>query len=102
VRRAVVFSPESLRDFDQLFDYIAEQSGAKRALAYTRRVKAHCLSLGDFAERGTRRDDLQSGLRVTGFERRVAIAFHVGTKRVIIDRVLYGGRDLRRAFPEEE
>jgi toxin ParE1/3/4 len=45
-------------------------------------------------ERGTRRDDLQPGLRIVGFERRVTIAFHVEPGTVTIDRVLYGGRDV--------
>jgi toxin ParE1/3/4 len=34
------------------------------------------------------------GLRIIGFERRVAIAFHIDPGRVTIDRILYGGRDL--------
>jgi toxin ParE1/3/4 len=34
------------------------------------------------------------GLRVAGFERRVAIAFHIAPDTVTIDRILYGGRDL--------
>jgi hypothetical protein len=33
-------------------------------------------------------------LRVVGFERRVAIAFHIGSGTVTVDRILYGGRDL--------
>jgi len=31
---------------------------------------------------------------VTGFERRVTIAFHITPEKVVIDRILYGGRDL--------
>lgn len=49
-----------------------------------------------------RRDDLQAGLRIVGFERRVTIAFHVGPTTVTIDRVLYGGRDLDRVFGDED
>jgi toxin ParE1/3/4 len=41
---------------------------------------------------------LRPGLRVTGFERRVAIAFHVAADTVVVDRILYGGRDLDGAF----
>lgn len=51
-----------------------------------------------FPERGTRREDLRSGLRIIGFERRVTIAFHVAADRITVDRVLYGGRDLSRAL----
>jgi toxin ParE1/3/4 len=51
-----------------------------------------------FPERGRRRDDLRRGLRIVGFGRRVTIAFHVADDRITIDRILYGGRDLTRAF----
>src|ERR1051326_6309833 len=50
------------------------------------------------AERGTRRDDLRPGLRVAGFERRITIAFHVDAETLVIDRILYGGRDIHRAL----
>ncbi len=33
-----------------------------------------------------------------GFERRVAIAFRVTGRKVEINRVLYGGRDIERAL----
>jgi toxin ParE1/3/4 len=97
-RRPVVFSPEAQDDLRRLSLYIAERSGASRALAYLDRIEASCLGLGDFPERGTRRDDLWPGLRTMGFERRVTIAFTVATEAVTILRVLYGGRDLEAAF----
>lgn len=90
----VVFAPEAQLDLLDLYDMVAEDGGGERALAYVERVQAVCLRLAVFPERGTRRDDVRPGLRVIGFERRVAIAFHVGAGRVTIDRVLYGGRDL--------
>jgi toxin ParE1/3/4 len=74
--------------------YIAEQSGDDRVMGYIERIEAQCRSLSNFPERGTRRDDVASGLRLIGFERRVAIAFHVDPRVVTIDRILYGGRDL--------
>jgi toxin ParE1/3/4 len=39
--------------------------------------------------------------RLAGFERRVAIAFTVSADAVTILRILYGGRDLRTAFDDE-
>jgi toxin ParE1/3/4 len=51
-----------------------------------------------FPERGRRRDDLRPGLLIIAFGRRATIAFHVAGDRITIDRVLYGGRDLTRAF----
>ena len=96
----VVFAPEAQLDLLDLYDTIAQGGGSGHALAYVERVQAACLRLATFPERGTRRDDIRPGLRVVGFERRVAIAFHVDAARVTINRILYGGRDLGAAFPE--
>lgn len=43
-------------------------------------------------------DDIAPGIRILGFERRVVIAYRVRAGEVEIVRVLYGGRDLDRAF----
>ena len=94
--REVSFSPEAKADLSSLYDYIAEHSGAFRALAYIERVEQWCLGLATFPERGTRRDDLRPGLRVVGYERRLVAAFMVTRDAVTILRVLYGGRDLRQ------
>jgi len=82
----------------KLYDYIAERSGESRADGYIDRIQEFCESLGKAPMRGARRDDLKKGLRVLGFERRVAIAFRVTDSRVIVARVLYGGRDLGKAI----
>lgn len=97
----VVFAPEAQADLLALYDAIAGDSGEERALAYVERIEGACLSLADFPERGARRDAIRPGLRVVGFERRVAIAFHVTTITVAIDRILYGGQDLGSAFNED-
>lgn len=52
--------------------------------------------LAEYPERGTKRDDLMSGLRTIGFERRVTIAFRVMKKRVEIVSIAYGGRAFER------
>lgn len=90
----VEFSPEALTDLLDLYDYIAVHDGAARALGYVDRIDGFCRSLSTFPERGKRRDDLRPGLRVVGFERRVAIAFNVADNVVTILRILYGGRDV--------
>jgi len=61
---------------------------------------AACRSPGTFPERGTARDDLRPGLRTTTYRRRVTIAFHITATQVVIDRILYGGRDLPALFEE--
>ena len=47
------------------------------------------------------RDDIFSGLRVTGFERRVTIASVVTDTSVLIEGVFYGGRDLTKALTDK-
>ncbi len=96
----VVFAPEARDDLVALYRFIAEQSGDDRAMAYLERIEVYCRGFVAFPERGLRRDDLLPGLRVVGFERRVAIAFHVEPNRITIDRILYGGRDLDRLAPD--
>jgi len=101
VTRKVIFAPEAEQDLLELYDYIAVNSGPERAHGYTDRIVAACLGLVTFPERGTRRDDLRPGLRTTTFRRRVTIAFHITSTTVAIDRVLYGGRDLKPLFDDD-
>jgi len=98
VTRDVIFAPEALTDLFDLYDRIAADSGAERARNYIDRIVATCRNLVTFPERGTRRDDLRPGLRTTTYRRRVTIAFHITPTQVVIDRILYGGRDLPALF----
>jgi toxin ParE1/3/4 len=94
----VVFAPEARSDLLDIYDYIAARSGPARALGFTERLVSYCTSPAVFPQRGTQRNDLRPGLRIIGYRRRVTIAFHVTSDTVIIDRILYGGRDLPRAL----
>lgn len=94
----VEFNPEARTDLLSLYDYIAEESGEHRALAYIARIEAACLSLETFPLRGKLLKGIRPGLRVLGFERRASIAFQVNPGVVTIFRVLYGGRDLEGAL----
>ena len=96
--REVVFSPEALADLLSLFDYVAGESAESRALAYITQIEAYCASFAECPDRGTRRDEIREGLRVVGFKRRVTIAFHVEPDRVVFDRILYAGRDIKEAI----
>ena len=95
----IEFSPEALSDLIDLYDFIAERDGEERAISYIDRIEECCRSLSVFPNRGIRRDDLRSGLRILGFERRAVIALRVQADTVTILRVLYGGRDVETAFP---
>ena len=74
-KREVVLSPEAQADLLGLYDCIAEHSGRARAIAYIGRIEKYCLGFELLGERGTRRDDIRSGLRIVGFERRVTNRF---------------------------
>jgi toxin ParE1/3/4 len=102
VRPTIIFTPEAQDDLLDLYDYIADHGSSARALRYLERIEKTCLSLSTLPVRGTCRNDLRPGLRVMGFERRVLIAFRVSDDSVAILRVLYGGRSVELAFPQEE
>ncbi|MDP3163821.1 MAG: type II toxin-antitoxin system RelE/ParE family toxin [Reyranella sp.] len=92
-RRTVAFAPEARSDVLQLGDWIAERAGVDVALNYIERLEAYCMGFETAGERGHRRDDIRTGLRVVGFERRVAIAFTVSNTEVTILRLYYGGQN---------
>ena len=92
------FAPEARDDLLKLYDFIATQSGAARAIAYVGRIEAFCLGFERFPQRGIAREDVLPGLRLVGFEKRITLAFHIANDVVVFDRILYGGRQ----FPLEE
>ena len=94
----VVFAETAKADLDDIFAWIADRAGLKVALAYTSRLERFCLDMTPFPQRGTSRNDIRTGLRTLGFERRVTIAFTVKEDDIIILRILYAGRSLDLAF----
>ena len=90
----VLFSAQAQADFDDLYAYLADQAGEATADAYTARLDRYVRSFSQFPERGTQHDHIRPGLRITGFERRVSIAFTVRGDAVVILRLLYAGRSL--------
>lgn len=94
--RPVAFAPEAEADLIALYDWIAQAADPVTALGYVERLEAFCQRLSLAPERGHRRDDIRPGLRITGFERRVTIAFVAEPGRVAILRLFYGGRDWER------
>jgi toxin ParE1/3/4 len=85
-----------------MYAFIADLGGEERAMGYIDRIETFCRRFRTFPERGTRRDDIRAGLRVTGFERQVAIAFHVSDDAVIFDRFLSAGRSLELSFLSDD
>ncbi|WP_421581415.1 type II toxin-antitoxin system RelE/ParE family toxin [Shinella sp. M31] len=98
MRYQIRFAPEARDDLLKLYDFIAAQSGAARAIVYIERIEAFCLGFARFPQRGVARNDILPGLRLVGFEKRITLAFHIAADTVVFDRILYGGRQ----FSSEE
>ena len=94
----MIFTPLAERHIDSLHEYIVVHASEERADGYVGRIVDYCNGLSTFPLRGTQRDDLLPGLRVTGFERRVTIAFIVTADAVLIEGIFYGGRDFEAEF----
>lgn len=96
----VNFSAEAEDDLFAIYVYVAEASGIERADGFDRRLRAACLKLANFPNRGTPQEEMAAGLRSIAFERRATIYYRVG-EAVEIVRVIYAGRDAQRAFGSE-
>jgi toxin ParE1/3/4 len=94
----IIFTPLAEHQIDGLHEYITTHASEERADSYVGRIVAFCQGLATFPLRGTQRDDLLPGLRVTGFERRVTVAFVVTADAVLIEGIFYGGRDFETVF----
>ncbi|GGA71755.1 hypothetical protein GCM10011507_24210 [Edaphobacter acidisoli] len=97
----VVFSPEAEKQLAELYRYIAEVSSSDTAARYTEAIVVYCESLRTLPRRGTRRDDIRSGLRITNFRKRVVIAFSVDQEQIAILGIFYGGRNYEIAMQDE-
>jgi toxin ParE1/3/4 len=75
-----------------LYRYLSQRFSDEAAVQFIRRIEAACLSLASAPLRGHVVSQVDSTLRVMGFERRASILFRVGDDDVDILRVLYGGQ----------
>jgi len=82
----------SERQLAALERYLAKRFYPANADKFIRRLIAACESLGRTPQIGTLRGKAASGMRVVGFERRVAIYFIFEQEQVIIAGLYYGGR----------
>lgn len=62
----------------------------------------YCESLSDFPLRGTRRDDVRPGLRITHYKKRAVIAIQVNAEQVSIIGVFYGGQDYETILHDDD
>ncbi|OIN44147.1 plasmid stabilization protein [Pseudomonas azotoformans] len=92
---SVTFSPEALTQLDALEDYISDAGSPLVAARFVDNLVTCCENLTLFPLRGTRRDDVLPGLRITHYRHSTVIAFRVDARarRVSILGVFYGGQD---------
>ncbi len=98
----VVFTPEAEAQLVELYVYIAAEASPEIGARFTDGILTFCESLSTFPARGTRRDDIRPGLRITSYRKHVAIVFHVSEDRVDIVGIFYGGQDYDAVLTEEE
>ena len=104
MRYSVVFTPEAEEQLAGLYRYIALKASPEIAEKYTSAIVTYCEEMDSFPHRGTRRDDVRPGLRITNYKRRAVIAFTVDeiAKTVVIIGVFYGGRDYETALGPDD
>ncbi|VVQ26457.1 type II toxin-antitoxin system RelE/ParE family toxin [Pseudomonas fluorescens] len=97
----VEFAPEALEQLAALYRYIATAASPEIAQRYTDAIVTHCEELRTFPHRGSQREDIRPGLRITNYRKRAVIAFAVDGKQVSILGVFYGGQDFETALQFE-
>ncbi|WP_044561332.1 type II toxin-antitoxin system RelE/ParE family toxin [Azospirillum sp. B4] len=97
----VIFSPEAQEQLVALYSYVAEAASPAIAAQFTGAIVDHCESLSIIPHRGTMRDDIRPGLRITNYRRRTMIAFDIDADTVSIIGVFYGGQDYETILRDE-
>ncbi len=98
----VVFAPEALAQLEALYRYVAQAASPDIAARYTDAIVSYCEGLESFAQRGTRRDDIRPGLRITNYKGRAVIAFAVDAEVVSVIGIYYGGQDYESVLQWDE
>ncbi len=95
--RKIIFSPEALKDLEEIWLYIAQDSPS-RADGFLDQLYSLCTeNLAAFPEIGTGRDYL--GKEVLAFPyKRYMIYYRFDVNRIEIIRILHGSRDLPTIF----
>jgi len=95
-------SPEAEEDLADILRSVAEATSQHVALSYLDRIEAFLAGFDIVSERGTLRDVVRPGLRITGFEHRLTIAFTLTATDVIVLRVFARSRDWQSEFETDE
>lgn len=99
-RFEVVYAPEAEAALVALFQHLASNVDPDTARRYLEGLLDHCESLDQLPLRGTPRDDIRAGLRVTPYRARTVIAYVVEGERVAIIGFFHGGQDYESRLHE--
>lgn len=88
----VEFSEEAERDLDEILEMIWHRDGVQPALNFIEKLRAFCLSLSKNPHIGTRLPDIGEEARRVGYRRQATLHFQIFEGKVVIDRILYGGK----------
>jgi len=97
----VVFTPEAGEQLAAIYRYIAAKASPETAERYTSAIVSYCEGMQFTPHRGTRRDEIRSGLRITNYKKRSVIAFAVDAEQLSIIGVFYGGQDYETALESD-
>ncbi len=98
----IVYSRRAAAQLEALYRYIAENSSPRRGIDFVNSIMEYCEGFDTFPHRGTKRDDIRPGLRITSFRCRVTIALTADDEAVTILGVFYGGQDVDAALQKDE
>lgn len=87
---AIVFTPEAEEQLAELYRYIADHGSRDVGLSYTGAIIEYCEAMQTAPHRGTRRDDIRPGLRITHWRTRrtlvgSAAPFHRTSESAMMD-----------------
>jgi len=88
----LIFTPQAAHDIDQIEAHIAFKESPHVADEYIERLYFRCARIALAPHQGQLQRNRRPGLRITGFERRVSIAFYLRQETVVIVSIAYGGR----------
>jgi plasmid stabilization system protein ParE len=92
---------EAEKQLTALYSYIADAASPDIAARYTEAIVSYCESLRTFPDRGTMRNDVRPGLRITHYKKRTIIAFAVDAEHLSIIGVSYGGQDYETILQDD-
>ncbi len=84
-----------------LYSYIAAAGSPETGKQYIKSIADYCKSLQHFPYRGTCRNDIYPGLRITNYKKSTVIAFAVENEQVFIIGIFYGGQDYETALQSD-